>query len=553
MRILLVEDEPGDARLVREMIRDIGDPSLDLEVADRLATACDRIASDAFDAVLLDLGLPDGNGLEALERCMGPASGVAVVVLTGRDDTATALEALRRGAQDFLIKGHLDAPLLARTLHFAVERKRLQTADHVMAETARQLAGTMDLAETVSCIGAISVRTLADFCIIDIAGEDGVLRRVHVSCADPTLAAEAERLSRYPVDRRRSHVTRSVIESRKPLLARAVEPAQLAGAASDPELVELLTTIGLRSYIAVPLVAREHLMGVIILLSSRRDYHEGDLELVERLARAAALEIDNANLYRSAREAVRARDSVLAVVAHDLRNPLSAISMCAELLLGEELDAEQRLRQLQIVRRSAERMDRLIQDLLDVARIESGRLVLETAHLDPAGIVREAVELNAAIAAAQSLELHCETVGVPGPVRADRERVHRVLANLVANAIRFTPAGGTVVVRAEPTEDEPTVRFSVIDSGTGVAAEDLPNLFVPFWQSQRGQGGGAGLGLAIAQGIVEAHGGRIWAESPAGKGATLSFTLPLAPERRAPSGAPGAAPGEGPAAAAEGD
>jgi signal transduction histidine kinase len=175
-------------------------------------------------------------------------------------------------------------------------------------------------------------------------------------------------------------------------------------------------------------------------------------------------------------------------------------------------------------------MNRLIQDLLDVARIEAGRMYLERDYLQPANLVREAVELNAVLAAAKALTLRPEGGDATSPVLADRDRVLQVLANLIGNAIKFTPSGGEITVRAEPVNGE--ICFSVADSGPGIREDDLTRLFRPFWQGRRGGREGAGLGLTIAKGIVEAHGGRIWATSEPGAGATLCFTLPAAEERR---------------------
>jgi signal transduction histidine kinase len=529
MRVLLIEDHAADARLIVEMIRGLGEPGIELEVADRLTAGCERAASEHFDAVLLDLELSDASGFGALDRCAAAAPDLPLVVLTGKENPVLALEALRRGAQDYVVKESLDGVALLKTLRFAIERKRLQTADHLLAETARLLAGTVDFDETLQRIGEVTVRSLADFCIIDLVGEDGEIRRLQVAHADPSRAETAKRLAGYPLDRSQPHLSRIVLESRESLLMPLVETRLLLETAQNEEHLALLTDLRLRSFVAAPLVAHERLLGVIVLLSSRRSYDDRDRALVERLAYAAALEIDNARLFRSAQEALRARDRVLAVVAHDLRNPLGAISMGAEMLLGDDLEAEQRSRQLRMIRRSAERMDRLIQDLLDVARIESGRLVLDRERGDPAGLVREALELSAPFAAARPVTLLAECDASAGTVLCDHERLVRVLTNLIGNAIRFTPPGGRIVVRSEPA-DGASVRFSVADTGAGIAAEDLPNLFVPFWQARPTPSSGAGLGLAIARGIVEAHGGRIWARSTLGEGTTMSFTVPTANE-----------------------
>jgi signal transduction histidine kinase len=275
---------------------------------------------------------------------------------------------------------------------------------------------------------------------------------------------------------------------------------------------------------AVPLLARDRLLGVVLFVSSSRTYGDGDVALAERLVQLAALEVDNARLYREAQQALRARDRVLGIVAHDLRNPLNTINMSAALLLDPAFSEVQRTRQAQMIQRSVKRMDRLIQDLLDIARIEADRLNLNREIQDPRDLVEEAVELHASLAAARALVLRCDWGQEVLAISVDRDRLLQVLSNLIGNAIKFTPEGGNIEVRAEQTDEG--VRFSVRDTGPGIPAEDLPRLFQPFWQAKRGSVDGAGLGLMIARGIVEAHGGTIGAESAPGQGSTFSFTIP---------------------------
>jgi signal transduction histidine kinase len=167
----------------------------------------------------------------------------------------------------------------------------------------------------------------------------------------------------------------------------------------------------------------------------------------------------------------------------------------------------------------------LIEDLLDVARMEAGRLTVEPARLDPADIVHQAVDMQQAQAAARSVRLELRLAGSFPAIHADPARMLQVFGNLIGNAIRFSPTGGLVSVRAH--RENGTIRFSVEDQGPGIAADSMPHLFDPFWQAAKTGTGGAGLGLAIARGIVEAHGGRIWAESEPGKGCTFHFTVPL--------------------------
>jgi two-component system, sensor histidine kinase and response regulator len=266
------------------------------------------------------------------------------------------------------------------------------------------------------------------------------------------------------------------------------------------------------------------------LQDNRRELAEAHRrELVrEQTARAEAEETARRmeQLVRQAEAATQHRDEVLAAVSHDLKNPLGTIYTSAALLLELPLDEEQRTRQLRIIRRTAERMNRLIQDLLDVSRMEAGRFAVDMTPERASSLVAEALEMLEPIAAARNVRI--DTVGAPHDtlVLADRGGVLRVLSNLVGNALRFTPDGGAVAIRTEPHDD--AVRFSVIDQGPGIPAEHLPRIFDRFWQAQR-RGEGAGLGLAIAKGIVEAHGGTIWAETQEGDGARFHFTLPLAP------------------------
>jgi two-component system, sensor histidine kinase and response regulator len=227
-------------------------------------------------------------------------------------------------------------------------------------------------------------------------------------------------------------------------------------------------------------------------------------------------------LKHKAEAATRARDDVLATVSHDLKNPLGTIYTSAALLLDMEMSPEAQRRQLEIVRRTALRMDRLIQDLLDVSRMEAGRFNVDPRQESVRGIVLEAKESLGPIADAKQIELRTDLPEGDIPVHADRDRVLQIFSNLIGNAIKFTPEGGTITVSARVEDD--SVRFRVSDSGSGISAEDLPRIFDRFWHGK--EGGGSGLGLAIVRGVVHAHGGDVQAESDE-TGATFSFTLPM--------------------------
>jgi signal transduction histidine kinase len=217
---------------------------------------------------------------------------------------------------------------------------------------------------------------------------------------------------------------------------------------------------------------------------------------------------------------------VLAIVAHDLRTPLNAISMGASLLQDEDPPDQQRAALLEVIRRAAHRMDRLIGDLLEAGRLDAGRTlrVCKAPFALPPLLDQVCQEVRASTRAkAQTIE--CAASGLPA-VRADRARVAQVVSNLLANAAKFTPRGGVIRVSARAEDGE--VRVAIADSGPGLSADDLPHIFEPYWQAAATQSFGYGLGLKIARAIVEAHGGRLWAESAVGEGATFFFTLPAA-------------------------
>jgi PAS domain S-box-containing protein len=227
--------------------------------------------------------------------------------------------------------------------------------------------------------------------------------------------------------------------------------------------------------------------------------------------------------------AVSARDDTVGVVAHDLRNPVSAVKMLSAALLqraqSEQLSAESS-EQLQLIRQAALQMDRLIQDLLDVTRVETGRLVLESEPVAPLALVDSALETLRPLVEQAGLELVEDVASGLPRVSADVSRVGQVLSNLIGNAIKVTSPGGRITVAARAKDAG--VQVSVSDTGTGIAPEQLAHVFDRFWQSSQSKirSRGAGLGLAIARGIVEAHGGKMWAESASGAGATFHFTLP---------------------------
>jgi signal transduction histidine kinase len=271
-------------------------------------------------------------------------------------------------------------------------------------------------------------------------------------------------------------------------------------------------------------------VGALALVSSAPDraYSAADVRFAERIAQRAAYAIDNARLYDAARRAIQTRDSVLGIVAHDLRNPLGTILMQAAALRRPGAEpARGSRRAADVIERSGRRMNRIIQDLLDVTRMEQGRLTVEQGPVSARQAIADSVEAQEPLATAASLGLEVDVAPDLPPVWADRDRLLQIFENLVGNAIKFTEAGGVIRVGAAPRDGD--VLFWVSDTGAGISAETLPHIFDRFSQGRRGERRGVGLGLAIVKGLVEAHGGRIWVESTVGRGTTFFFTIPTAP------------------------
>jgi PAS domain S-box-containing protein len=409
--------------------------------------------------------------------------------------------------------------------HDVTAAQRHVREQQFLAEVGESLQASLDPAETIERIAQMASRFMGDACVLDVMQEDGMLRRARiVHSANEALATALEKI--LPG---RNHPVWTVLETTRPLLLPELPDDYLRSVARDEEHLRLLETLAPRSAILVPLVARGRITAVLTVVSCRADrrYTNEDLLLTEELARRASLALDNARLYELSRQAIQTRDQVLGIVAHDLRNPLGTIIMQAALLrLGIGGQEGKRGPPADRIERAATRMNRIIQDLLDVTRMESGRLAIEPARMGAKALITESVEDQKPLAASASLELFIDITEDVPDVWADRDRLLQVFENLIGNAVKFTQPGGRIRVGCSSRGQE--VIFWVNDTGAGIAAENLPSVFERHWQAADDVGRGAGLGLPIVKGIVEAHGGRIWVESNPGVGSTFFFTIPTA-------------------------
>jgi signal transduction histidine kinase/DNA-binding response OmpR family regulator len=421
----------------------------------------------------------------------------------------------------------------------------------LLASASAALSSSRAENEALRAVAELMAPELADACVIETTPENGGAGASAVAHAEDASRELLQRIVDTPGDR--AWAARPA--SDEPALFDPVPDAFYHELAGKPADVERLRALALRAAIIAPLTTRGRRVGTLLLLRTGDvpGFVEDDVRSAREIAGRVALAVDNLRLFRQAERdravaedaasrmgalydseresrseaeaATRIRDEVLAIVSHDLRNPLGIIFTGTSLLLEVELSEEQRTRQLRILKRAAQRMERLISDLLEVSRLEAGRLTLQPGTHDVDEILDEAGETFQPLAEEKQIALDVERSGL-GRVDVDRERIVQVFSNLVGNAVKFTPAGGRVRLGAQKAND--SITFFVSDDGPGIPGEDLPRIFDRFWQARKSAQAGAGLGLAIAKGIVEAHGGSIWVESKENHGATFYFSVPRA-------------------------
>jgi len=528
LSILLVEDNPGDAFLLQEILEGLDNPRVLLRHEEELQTALERVSQEHFDLMLLDLSLPDVQGVETVIRASAAARDLPLVVLTGLDDEDVALRAMQEGAQDYLVKGKVDGPLLRRSIRYALERKRAE--DHMrrliheqlaraeaeaaerrsrlLSEASHLLASTLDEEAALAKMARRVVESWADGVLVDRLQRGTEVRRLEVWSRDPDAAPpQARTLLLEPEDLAAQVLqqgTAQLVEDFPAAQRRLRLPEGWPGTA--------------RSILCMPLSVRGRTLGTITFLTRYpgRRFKQEDLAVARELAGRAALAIENAQLHH-------AREEVLRVVSHDLRTPLSVVRGNVELLEQGGISREDGLPSL---RRAVDHMERLLQDLLDATRLDAGTLTLRLGQVGVATLLEDAEEMLRPGAEAQGVTLRMPDAQDLPFLRADRDRVLQVLWNLVGNAIKFTPRGGSVTVEVAP--EEGALRFAVTDTGPGIPEKDVPHVFDRFWQANKADRRGAGLGLSIARGLVEAHGGRLWLQSVERQGTTFYFTLPQA-------------------------
>lgn len=415
-------------------------------------------------------------------------------------------------------------------------RKHTEADLKFLAQASAELAALDDYPATLDKIAHLAVPRFADWCAVDMLADGGALQRVAVAHADPakeTLARELNR--RFAADPARIAGAGmwNVVRTGRAELAEDVSDEKLAQVVANPEYLEALRSLGLRSYIGVPLTVRGRTLGVVTFVTaeSRRRYTQEDLSLAQDLAARAAVAIENATLMQTLREADRAKDVFLATLAHELRNPLAPVWNGLSIIKRVPGDTRRVEQMADMIERQVAQLTRLVDDLLDVSRINRGKVELKKQHTNLVSILGSALETSRPHIEAAQHKLSVRFPDEPTDLQADPVRMAQVFSNLLNNAAKYTRQGGTIDVAVEAQAGQFVVRIR--DNGSGIPPEMLGKVFSLFTQvtqpAERSQGG-LGIGLALVEGLVRLHGGTVEARSEGpGRGSEFIVRLPRNP------------------------
>jgi signal transduction histidine kinase/CheY-like chemotaxis protein len=550
IQVLLVEDSPADVRMIREAFsensaRRTMASHFVLVHVERLSQALERLRTESFGVILLDLGLPDSQGIQTVEAVSRSYPGTPIVILTVHDDEMWALEAMHSGAQDYISKKDLDGPSLRRAVRYAMERKRAEREhiDFAAAQAARHESERAS--ENMRRLQLIS-----DTAIEHISHDQVVEHLLDKICEvlkSDSAAVLLMNSNGTDFDIRKSRTSKGNSEE-KPGANRA--RSILAGRIRDtlqPQVLGL-DEIHAESPVSGLVPAGGCIAGAPMLIHGKlfgilyTGFHGGvaigedDFRLLQLIADRMAFVLDHARLYEEERKAKaeaelqsRLKDEFLATMSHELRTPLSAILGWSRLICAGQVQGPVLARGMAAIERNAAAQAALIDDLLDISRIVAGKLSLDVQATDLSSVIEDVLVTFRPGSEAKNIQLQGSYDPEAGLIDCDPHRLRQVIGNLVSNAIKFTPAGGHAFITLKRSGS--TMEIAVGDDGQGIDEDFLPHVFERFRQGQGAstrRHGGLGIGLAVVKHIVEHHGGTVHADSGGSqKGATFTVRLPV--------------------------
>jgi len=493
IKVLLVDDDEGDSRLAQQiLVKTSQQVKFTVESVDRLSTAIEHLSSDKYDIVLLDLGLPDSQGLETFTALHTQMPLIPIIVLSGMTDETLAIKAVQSGAQDYLIKGQSDGNTLARAICYAIERKKLaEKIEHAAQEWRTTFDSISDM--------------------VSIHDTDFKLVRVNKAFASAFNTEPKKIIGKtcYEV----FHNTKEphpecphmwTLKTHKPSVLEFYEPH-----------------------------LKIHLGVSISPIFDDKGKLTGTVHIAKNITERRLAEENLRKANEKLKEYSQLKDEFVSIASHELRTPLSIIQGAIRLILdgiSGGINPKQK-EVLTMARENVERLGRIVNSLLTVSKIESGKLDLQKKLINICELIKSTTTEHEGIAQEKGINLDCEVLEQGIDICVDPDRIKQILINLISNSLKFTPEHGFVKVTCSQQNEE--VVFSVQDSGVGIAKEDIPKLFDKFTQFGRKDGPGekgTGLGLTIAKQLTELHGGNIQVESEVNKGTTFTVSLPLKAE-----------------------
>jgi len=564
VNILIVDDRP-DKLLAHETILAELNQNLVRATSGREALRC--LLKQDFAVILLDVNMPGMDGFEtaAMIRQRPRSATTPIIFISAVNDKDTHVSrGYSLGAVDYILTPVVPEILRAKLAVFVdlykkTEQIKRQAEERAvffreqaaraeaearqeqlgfLAEASNVLAASLDFERTFENLAFLIVPRLADFCLIQIADEDGALQQVAVAQRIPQEKTEhSDRGASSLLVQAGQCAGAQTYKTRKSLLFCEIDERILEALFAAEAERNSIEQSGLSALIVVPISARGRVLGVITLmyLTEDRPCGENELALAEELGQRAALALENAQLYKAAQKALseaeranHAKDRFLAMLSHELRTPLTPVlTSIFEVESDEQISSEVR-DSLQVIRRNVELEARLIDDLLDLTRISKGKLQLSLEYVDAHVLLRSALDICQSEIKNKKLKVETELDATKVNLRADPARLQQIFWNLIKNAVKFTPKRGQLTLRTSDEVDG-RLRVSITDTGIGIDSETLPKVFNAFEQGERSGTGGLGLGLAITKALVETHGGQITAESAGeGRGATFTASFPLA-------------------------
>ena len=537
-KLLLVEESVGHAELLRAALRETSgtDCRFKLVHVVCLADALQCLREAPFDLVLLDLSLPDSKGIETLLRLQDETSTLPVVIMTGLNDEELAVEAMRRGAQDYLVKSDVDSRMVARAIRHAIERKRIDVQlqhqrerQAVLHEMTLAITSTLDLHSVLDLFLERVSRLFPNFAVtVRLADlESGELKPLACRNLD-----EKDWRKSLPSERRVERA-KAVMTARKPLVISD------AAAHLTTSGLDFLSHNGLVSYVGVPLIVQGECLGVIgFYTRERREFADEEVEFLATLAGQAAVAIHNSQLYERLKttndtlgKTLEVKEVLVGVMAHEIKTPLQVIMGSAGLLssgTSGPLNADQRAR-VTAIESGADELLQVIESTLNIASLEHGGVQLNVSEVGVSALMKELKTEFSVAFRKKKIRLD---IDLPPPnlvIETDRIKLKQIFRNLLENARKFTFQGGVKVGFVHRTRDR-RVEFTVTDTGIGIKRESLPRVFELFYQADPTSGTGpfsAGLGLNIVKRLVTAMSGEIRVTSEVGKGTTFQVSFPM--------------------------